>query len=193
MIKFVIVGDSCCGKTALLNRLVQDRFYSSCMPTIGIDYYSWKNAIPDSSETVQLWETSGQKRFQPILETYLRHSNVVVVVYDTRETLPTYWLDLALHAIDASSTMLALVGHQLEEGAPREIVASEDLEGGLGDVPHFTCNAKTGCGVKAAFKGILHEYLARHPLSITRPDDVASLASSKGWSSKSTWWLCCCD
>ena len=191
MIKFVIVGDSCCGKTAILNRLVYDRFTSSCMPTIGIDYYSWKDAVPDSTQSVQLWETSGQKKFQPILETYLRHSNVVVVVYDTRETLPKYWLDQALHAIDAS-TMLALVGHQLQEGAGQESVASEDLEG-LGDVPHFTCNAKTGDGVRAAFDEILRKYLARHPPPVAVPNHVASLTSqpSNGGLSKATWWTCC--
>ena len=162
------------------------------MPTIGIEYYSWKGAVQDSpQQLVQLWETSGQKRFQPILETYFRHSSVVVVVYDTRETLPTYWLDQARHYIDAS-TMLALVGHQLEEGAAQKRVASEDLEGLGDDVPHFTCNAKTGHGVKAAFDGILREYLARHPLPPAVPSHVASLTQpSEGTLSKSTWWTCC--
>lgn len=152
------------------------------MPTIGIDFYSWKAVVPDCpQQAVQLWETSGQKRFLPILDTFLRHSNVIVIVYDTRES-PTFWLDHIRKSIDFSATFVTLLGHQLEEGYRPS--RNEDLD----EVPHFTCNAKTGYGVHEAFDGILREYLARH--SVQEPSaNQTEVPLIRRESSR--WWTCC--
>merc|ERR1712185_35002 len=95
MMKLVMIGETGSGKTSIVQSLVMDAD-DSPSPTLGIDYYPWQcHHAPHAEETVrlQVWDTSGERRFVPIIRTYLRHTSIIVLVYADGHGAPEYWLE----------------------------------------------------------------------------------------------------
>ena len=124
--KCVFLGDAFCGKTAIMQRVIEDQFSREYTPTIGVDFVSKtmqirnnklagkqqlerddlkppaesqelsnasavspkpptksSNKTNDLSQVrLQLWDTSGQDRFQSSLPSYVRGSHIAVIVFD---------------------------------------------------------------------------------------------------------------
>lgn len=51
-------------------------------PTIGIDFISKTVQLQNKTVKLQLWDTAGQERFRSLIPSYIRDSNVAVIVYD---------------------------------------------------------------------------------------------------------------
>jgi Ras-related protein Rab-1A len=58
--KILIIGDGGVGKTALINRFTEDRFYMSYTATIGVDFRSKIIQCNDKIIKLQIWDTAGQ-------------------------------------------------------------------------------------------------------------------------------------
>ena len=86
----------------IISRFMYDSFDNTYQATIGIDFLSktmhlddqeyfqtgWKKVIPNKvwneKKTIrlQLWDTAGQERFRSLIPSYIRDSNVAIIVYD---------------------------------------------------------------------------------------------------------------
>ncbi|KAJ3305826.1 hypothetical protein HDV03_000935 [Kappamyces sp. JEL0829] len=101
MLKVIIIGDSGVGKTALRAHYIHQKF-SKTKQTIGSDFISKAvdiaagDARTDGKKRVQLqlWDTSGQERFQSITAAYYRGADAAVLVYDVSN--PTSLANLAI-------------------------------------------------------------------------------------------------
>jgi len=80
-IKITIIGDKDVGKTSILNAYLDRNVYNPAT-TIGIDFFTQSIVIKDQRCLVTLWDTAGAERFQALTQTYLRDSDIIVVVYD---------------------------------------------------------------------------------------------------------------
>lgn len=65
-LKLVLIGDASVGKTALLLRLTDHRFYEHYYATCGIDFRIRKYEVDGRVFRVQIWDTAGQERFKCI-------------------------------------------------------------------------------------------------------------------------------
>jgi len=79
----VFAGNSDVGKSALLHRMVNDKFDPNTTSTVGLDFATL-NVKTDEGHRVRLciWDTAGQERFRAITSTYFRHAHAVLFVYD---------------------------------------------------------------------------------------------------------------
>ena len=104
LLKMVILGDACVGKSTLLERFKngtanapsEDGAYltpereRSYVSTIGVDFGIRElQGVPNpisckgtSNVRMQVWDTAGQERFRAITQSYLRGSKVIVVCFD---------------------------------------------------------------------------------------------------------------
>lgn len=82
IVKMIIIGDSGCGKTSIMQRFADNQFSKSEGPTIGIDYRSQKIEYNGKIYMVNIWDTAGQERYQSLTSSYYRMSNCVMVVFD---------------------------------------------------------------------------------------------------------------
>ena len=63
--KYIIVGESCVGKSCLLLQFIDNRFKDSHDLTIGVDFGSKTIKLDDGTHVkVQIWDTAGQERFK---------------------------------------------------------------------------------------------------------------------------------
>ncbi len=125
-IKFVLVGDCGVGKTAMVQRFIDDVYTASSAPTQGFDFY--RKAIQlsgiilhyysrtdgsDQSATVDVWDLSGKALDGPMLEHYLDSAHFVALVYDVTKpaTLDRLhsWLE-TLHKVLRHQPRFILIG-----------------------------------------------------------------------------------
>jgi len=59
--KILLIGDSSVGKTSIMMRFVNDKFTSSFITTIGIDYITKIINSSGYKVKLQIWDTVGQE------------------------------------------------------------------------------------------------------------------------------------
>ncbi len=62
-LKFVLVGNSNVGKTAMLLRLAEGQFYPTTS-TIGVEFKRRIEVIDQNEWIVEVWDTTGQPRYR---------------------------------------------------------------------------------------------------------------------------------
>lgn len=144
--KFILIGDSSVGKSALLLRVTDDRFLAEeAEPTVGVEFGSVTIPLPTSSSAVeansaqqssssssssppervkvQLWDTAGSEAFRGITRSYYRGAAGCLLVYDVTHR-PSFlnaksWLkDVRDHAEE--DACIVLVGNR------NDLVEAED-------------------------------------------------------------------
>lgn len=72
LFKVLLIGDSGVGKTCILFRFSDDKFNTTFISTIGIDFKLKTVEINGKTIKLQIWDTAGQERFHTITTSYYR-------------------------------------------------------------------------------------------------------------------------
>ncbi|KAG4068465.1 hypothetical protein HA402_004805 [Bradysia odoriphaga] len=80
-VKVVMVGPAKCGKTALVQRFVNDTFYDSYTPT-GFEKYSTRCKIGEFSVDFSIWDTSGSGAYDTIRPLAYQDANVFLLCFN---------------------------------------------------------------------------------------------------------------
>ncbi|XP_030301123.1 ras-related protein Rab-10 isoform X3 [Calypte anna] len=89
LLKIVMAGESCVGKTSIVRRYTDSASQpvgaptsSSYLATIGIDFKVKLVTFNDTRVKLQIWDTAGQERFHTLSTSYFRGAQGFVLVYD---------------------------------------------------------------------------------------------------------------
>ena len=85
LVKLLLIGDSGVGKSCLLLRYSDDKFNTSHITTIGIDFKIKTVDLDQKKVKMQIWDTAGQERFRTITAAYYRGAHGVLLVYDVTD------------------------------------------------------------------------------------------------------------
>lgn len=80
--KLILVGDSSIGKTSLMNRFVRNKFEDGGKATTGPEFAVKTLEIEKKVIKAQIWDTSGQEKFNAITKGYYRAAVGALLVYD---------------------------------------------------------------------------------------------------------------
>lgn len=156
--KIVFLGDQGVGKTSLITRFMYDTFDSHYAATIGIDFLSKTMYLDDKTIRLQLWDTAGQERFRSLIPSYIRDSNVAIVVYDitNRDSFNDVqkWLDY-IREERGKDVLIIMVGNKSD--LKDKVVTSdeaEELSKKLGCNLFIETSSKNGYNVKKLFKKV---------------------------------------
>lgn len=117
IIKTLLVGDSCVGKSSIVTRFVDNFFQSTHMCTIGVDYKTINIDWLDNNVKFLIWDTAGQERFRSITKMYYKGSNCVIIVFDLSNVNSFNNIITWLEQIDdiiPPNTIKILVGNKLD-------------------------------------------------------------------------------
>jgi len=83
LMKFVLIGDSSVGKSALIGRFADNLFVPEFAPTIGIDFKVRVITVGNNRRIkLQVWDTAGQERFRAVNTAFYRNAMGIFIVYD---------------------------------------------------------------------------------------------------------------
>jgi small GTP-binding protein len=96
--KIGLVGNSGIGKTSFMNNIMGVN-NSFLQPTIGVDFnikpFVYKKDKNSLNINWNVYDTAGQERFSPIIRTYYRLCNIIILGFSDEESYNNldYWLD----------------------------------------------------------------------------------------------------
>jgi Ras-related protein Rab-8A len=160
--KILLIGDSAVGKTSIMMRYVNDKFSSSFITTIGIDFVTKIIDVAGNKIRLQIWDTAGQERFRSITTSYFNGADIVIIIYDICDESSFenvgYWMD-TIKKSTTDSTGIILVGNKIDMETSRRVSSKDGIElAKKYNVPFFECSAKKDIKVDSIFEeaGKLH-------------------------------------
>jgi Ras-related protein Rab-11A len=81
-IKCNFLGDQGVGKTSLGNLFFNKKFNFNTKVTIGVDYFSKYFKIDNIPYKLQIWELSGNKNFDKIIDIYMKKTEISFLIFD---------------------------------------------------------------------------------------------------------------
>lgn len=160
--KLIIIGDSCVGKSSIMNRMIDDKFNNEAnLTTIGVDFKTKIMDINNKKIKLMIWDTAGQERFKAITASYYRNVHGVILVYDITNRESFNHLHKWLEDIDKycrDNVTKVLVGNKTDISAKREVTFDEgkQLADDLG-LYFIEVSAKTASCIEDIFVAMVNE------------------------------------
>ncbi|KAK8886289.1 hypothetical protein M9Y10_041751 [Tritrichomonas musculus] len=84
--KVIFVGEANVGKTCLLNALLNRTFQDNLGSTVnpGFEILNTKDS-DGNAKRIQLWDTSGQERYQSVASLFFREASLAVVCFESTD------------------------------------------------------------------------------------------------------------
>mmetsp|Transcript_12359 Transcript_12359/g.39120 ORF Transcript_12359/g.39120 Transcript_12359/m.39120 type:complete len:211 (-) Transcript_12359:66-698(-) len=155
LFKYIIVGDTACGKSCILLQFTDTRFHPVHDLTIGVEFGSRTVTIDNKQVKLQIWDTAGQEKFRSITRSYYRGAAGCLLVYDTtrKETFEhvTQWLE-DCRKFSSRDISIMLIGNKCDLTDERQVTTEEaQAFADQHDISFMETSAKTAHNIDAAF------------------------------------------
>ena len=148
-----------------------DKPLENITSTAGIDFESKTISILSEDVYLSVWDTAGSERFAPLLHSYIRDAEIVVIVYDT--TCQTCNLVKWLRYVEQHSPkVIGILGNKTD--LTRDL--REDIDDIISPWRRQSCklvydelSSRNSPAVKRFFKMCLRELLAKNEATDTMP------------------------
>ena len=132
LFKYILLGESQTGKSSFANMLVNDKFTSNRLSTIGIDFFCKRNIIEDNVVIKShIWDTAGQEKFYSIIVSYYRGIAGAIIMFDigNRESYEKveYWRkEIIRNRRGIEMPVILLIGNKTDN--PDRVVSNYEAE-----------------------------------------------------------------
>lgn len=164
-IKLILVGNSGCGKTTFLKRLIDNKFVSTHDVTIGVDFCVYYMRYKDRLIKLQIWDTAGQECFKAITKSYFRNTAGTLLFYDVTEQetfddIKSWVRMLAEEGIYSDS--IVLIGNKSDKSNARRVSSKrgDELSRELGITwKEISCLTNPNDDIKDVLQSFIHKIL----------------------------------
>ena len=159
--KVIFLGDTCTGKTAILNKYMNNFFPITFSSTIGVDFFIKTLDYNNINYKLHIWDTAGQEKFSAIVRTYYKGAAIAVMVYDVtdRKTFKHVenWIDI-FYEYSNSSKPILIVGNKTDLEHKRQVSYKEGAElAEQYDANFLEVSAKNGTNINKIFDNIVEK------------------------------------
>jgi small GTP-binding protein len=153
--KFVLVGDSAVGKTAMCKQFCEHSFNENQPTTVGLEFGTRIVEVETTRIKLQIWDTAGQERFHSITRAYFRSSAAVFLVYDVtkRESFGRLgiWVEDAMQ-LSPATAIKVLIGNKTDLASQRTVSTAEAQDfADQNGLKFFETSALSGDRIEDAF------------------------------------------
>lgn len=154
--KFIVIGSSGVGKTAILKRLVDDVFTGESQSTIGVEFIATSIDVDGTAVKLQIWDTAGQERFRSIAKAYFRSAIGVILVFDLSDRKSfedlNQWLS-DVHSLCDPNAVVTLIGNKSDLVDQRTVTPTEaESFAQLHQLTYLETSALGGDNIQEAFQ-----------------------------------------
>jgi Ras-related protein Rab-2A len=128
LFKFILVGDSEVGKSAILIRLIENKYNTYMATTVGVDFGSKILDVSGKKIKLQIWDTAGQETYNSLVRSYYRGITGCLLIFDINKRNTFNNLNKWLNELERFSTnniVITLVGNKIDKKETREISYEE--------------------------------------------------------------------
>jgi len=156
VIKILTAGDGGVGKTTLLRRYVNDKFDSSTLMTIGVEFSLKQVKVGKTMASLQLWDFGGQERFRFMLQKYVAGALGAIIAFDLTRLSSLDHLEEWITMVRKYDPDLPLVLVGTKFDLKDEIVVDDELALEVKEafkmIDYIKTSSKTGENVEDVFK-----------------------------------------
>ena len=128
--KFVLIGDSEVGKTAIITRYKDNEFSPLMHTTVGNINTDKILVVNNKRINLAIWDTAGQERFRDISAIHYRDAQIIALVYDVNSESSMhnlqYWMD-RIQELTNSEHSIILVGNKIDKVDEEELEIDENV------------------------------------------------------------------
>nr|CAD7588106.1 unnamed protein product [Timema genevievae] len=153
--KVLVLGDSNVGKTCIVHRYCDERYYDTYISTIGIDFKQKIINLDGTPIKLQIWDTAGQERFRTLTTAYYRGAMGILLMYDVTSLDSFNHLSYWLRNIQENASpdvVKVLAGNKCDAAYQRAVEAErgEKIAESF-DMPFFEVSCKQNINIEEAF------------------------------------------
>ena len=157
-VRILTLGSSAVGKTSLVVRFTENRFFETHISTIGVDFVKKEITLNGTPLAVQIWDSAGQEKYKSVSKQYFQKAQGILLVFDltSRQSFNevSSWLEM-IKKETVSGLPIVLVGNksdlserQISEGEANEFANDKKLT-------YFETSASKGTNVNEAFHALV--------------------------------------
>ena len=154
-LKIILVGDVAVGKTSIIGRYMNNKFYEEYKCTVNAEQQT-KIIKEDASTSLKLniWDTVGQEKFRSLTRQYYRDCHGAIIVFDiTKKKTFDYvftWIQ-EIKNYGNEDTVIMILGNKSDLSEEREISQKEIKDQLNGEYFYSEVSAKNGNNISMAF------------------------------------------
>jgi len=164
--KVVLLGNAFVGKSSIIMRILHNRFEHFMESTIGAAFFCCH--LNDDMK-LEIWDTSGQERFNSLVKMYYRKASIAFLVFDVNNKKTFLdvkkWIDELQHNEPNAIPIIFANKCDLDFAVPKE--EYEEYFKSL-NLECITCSAKTGEGLELIFDKVKNKLEQKPELEIKR-------------------------
>ncbi|XP_031841047.1 ras-related protein ORAB-1-like [Nomia melanderi] len=199
--KVLMLGDSNVGKTCIVHRYCDERYYDTYISTLGVDYKQKIINLDGTPIKLQIWDTAGQERFRTLCSAYYRGAMGILLMYDVTSLDSfnhlSYWLQ-SIEEYASSDVVKVLTGNKCEVTTQRAVDAEKGQKiADNFDMPFFEVSCKENINIEEAFLTLarrIREQQGRSAswFAASEKKGANSVIKSQSSSKRSDAWSCGC-
>ena len=159
-LKIILLGDSACGKSKLIERFLEDEYNPRQMSTYALTLFRKEMKISESSDeilTIDFWDTAGQESFNKMHPSYYYRAHCCVMVFDvTRKVTYQHLNDWYSEFRDyCQDVPCILVANKVD--VDYNVTRKEFKFASRNNLPFFFVSAADGTNVVKVFQSAIAE------------------------------------
>ena len=171
-LRVIVVGNSNCGKSSIINRYVNHRFCDLHELTIGVEYLCKHVTVDDKKIHLQIWDCAGHDTFKSITRNYFKNCSIALCVFDlsnqdSLKSVVSHIRDSRQYCEDYAT--IVLIGNKSDLN---NHVSEEDIEYVCEEynVCYFEVSAKLNRNVSEMFEAVIKKVLYKIQKGVFDPD-----------------------
>ncbi|XP_029169152.1 ras-related protein Rab-8A [Nylanderia fulva] len=199
--KVLVLGDSNVGKTCIVHRYCDERYYDTYISTIGIDFKQKIINLDGTPIKLQIWDTAGQERFRTLTTAYYRGAMGILLMYDVTSLESFNHLSYWLRNIQENASpdvVKVLAANKCDATAHRAVDAERGQKIAENfDMPFFEVSCKENINIEEAFLTLarrIREQRGRRAslFEASEREGADSIIKAQSPSQQGDAWRCTC-
>ena len=164
-IKIILLGETSVGKTAIINRYINNEFNEESRSTFGASFATKAVKIDKIKYLLNVWDTSGQEKYHSLNNLFINGSDIVILVYSIISKISfeglDYWYKTIKEKLEDDKYILAIIGNKgdlVENEIIPEEKAKEFAEEKNAIFKIVSAKEDPG-GINALFNHLLNEFI----------------------------------
>lgn len=141
-LKIIFIGDPAVGKSSLMQRITNDEIKENIPSTLGVDFVFKRMVVDDVTVKIQIWDTAGQERYRSLINSYYKHSDGIIMVFDVTETMTfdnliENWINTLISHLSGTVPKILLLANKSDLKIERSVISpAQDIKVKLEQCPH---------------------------------------------------------